>query len=132
VKVFLDTNVLVSAFGTRGLCADVFRESLLRHELVISDPLLVELKQVLKKKFGVPPSLIDEILVFLKTDTLFKKSKVLHDIPIKDKKDRVIISSALDAKAEVFVTGDKEILRLKHYKKLSFASPRQFWNELTR
>ncbi len=132
MRVFLDTNVLVSAFGTRGLCADVFREVLSRHELVISEPLLVELKQVLKKKFDVPLSLIDEILVFLKTDTHLEKSKVLHEIPIKEKKDSIIISSALEAKAEIFLTGDKEILRLKHYKKLRIASPRQFWNELIR
>lgn len=26
MKVFLDTNVLVSAIATRGLCADVLRE----------------------------------------------------------------------------------------------------------
>ena len=132
MRVFLDTNVLVSAFGTRGLCTDVFREVLSRHEMVISEALLEELKSVLKKKFSVPPSLIDEILVFLKTDTHFNKSKVLHDIPIKDMKDRVIISSALEAKAEIFVTGDKEILELKRYKNLRFVSPRQFWNELTR
>ena len=132
MRVFLDTNVLVSAFGTRGLCADVFREVLSRHELVISNPLLEELKSVLKKKFSVPRDLIDEILVFLKTDTHLEKSKVLHEIPIKDKKDRIIISSALEAKAEIFVTGDKEILKLKHYKNLHFASPKQFWNELTR
>ncbi len=132
MKVFLDTNILASAFGTRGLCADVFREVLSRHELVISEALFEELKSVLKKKFSVPRDLIDEILVFLQTDTHLEKSKVLHEIPITDKKDLIVISSALEAKAEILVTGDKEILRLKHYKKLRFASPRQFWNELTR
>lgn len=131
MRVFLDTNVLASTFGTRGLCADVFREVMSRHELVISDALLEELKSVLKKKFNVPPGLIDEILLFLQTDTLLEKSKILHEIPLKDKKDRIIISSAFEAKAEIFVTGDKEILRLKRYKNLRFASPRQFWSNIS-
>ena len=34
VRVFLDTNVLVAAFATRGLCADVVRTVLAEHELV--------------------------------------------------------------------------------------------------
>jgi len=44
MRVFLDTNLLVSAVATRGLCADVLREVLLSHQLVISPPLLSELK----------------------------------------------------------------------------------------
>ena len=36
MRVFLDTNVLVSAMATRGLCADVLREILTSHRLVVS------------------------------------------------------------------------------------------------
>jgi len=36
VRVFLDTNVLVAAVATRGLCADVFRSALASYELVSS------------------------------------------------------------------------------------------------
>jgi len=35
VKVFLDTNVLVSALATRGLCADLLRKVLTEHELLV-------------------------------------------------------------------------------------------------
>jgi uncharacterized protein len=35
VRVFLDTNVLVSAFATRGLCADLLELVLLEHDLVL-------------------------------------------------------------------------------------------------
>ena len=36
MKVLLDTNVLVSAFATRGLCADVLRLVLTEHEMVVA------------------------------------------------------------------------------------------------
>ena len=35
MRVFLDTNMLVAAFATRGLCEDVLRTTLSEHELVI-------------------------------------------------------------------------------------------------
>jgi uncharacterized protein len=35
VRVALDTNVLVSAVATRGICADVLRVVLTEHELVV-------------------------------------------------------------------------------------------------
>jgi len=37
VRVFLDTNVLASAFGTRGLCADVLHIILREHELITGE-----------------------------------------------------------------------------------------------
>ena len=54
MKVFLDTNVLVSAVAARGLCADVLREILVSHNLVITPPLISELKTVLLDKIGIP------------------------------------------------------------------------------
>jgi len=33
MRVFLDTNVLVAAYATHGLCEDVFRVILAEHEL---------------------------------------------------------------------------------------------------
>ena len=51
MKVFLDTNVLVSAFATRGLCADVMRVILTEHELLIGEVVLTELQRILSKKF---------------------------------------------------------------------------------
>jgi predicted nucleic acid-binding protein len=50
MRVFLDTNVLVSAVATRGLCADVLKEVLVSHQLVISSPLLNELTNILHSK----------------------------------------------------------------------------------
>jgi len=62
MRVFLDTNVLVSAVATRGLCADVLREVLVSHQLVISSPLLNELTNILHSKFGIPFDVITEFI----------------------------------------------------------------------
>ena len=44
MRVFVDTNVLVAAVATRGLCADVLRAVLASHELVVSQQVLAEVE----------------------------------------------------------------------------------------
>lgn len=130
MKVFLDTNVLASAVATRGLCADVLREVLTSHELIISDALLKELKRVLQRKFKVPSSLISEFLNLLKQDTILVKPNDVPEVDIKDKNDLIILASALNGNADLFVTGDKELLDLAKVENLEIVSPRAFWENL--
>ncbi len=66
MRVFLDTNVLVSAFATRGLCADVLRVVLGEHTLVTSEVVLRELGRVLQRRIGIPPRTVKEIVDFLR------------------------------------------------------------------
>ena len=130
MKIFIDTNVLVSAVATRGLCADVVREVFVSHKLVVSAPLLIELKSILRSKFVVPDGLINELIELLKRDALFSTPCDLPDIEIQDKDDVVILSSALNGNADLFITGDKELLELRRVKNMEIVSPRMFWEKL--
>ena len=130
MKVFLDTNVLASAVATRGLCADVLREVLTSHELIISDALFKELERVLQQKFKLPSSLISEFLNLLKQDTILVKPVDVPKINIKDKNDLIILASAINGNADLFVTGDKELLELAKVENLEIVSPRAFWEKL--
>ncbi len=132
MRVFLDTNVLASAAATRGLCADVFREVLAFHKLVISPPLLKELKRILALKFGLSKNVISDLLELLQEDTIHSKVGESLDLPIKDKDDLIILSSALDGRVDIFVTGDKELLKLRKVNKLEIVSPREFWEKIKR
>jgi predicted nucleic acid-binding protein len=58
LRVFLDTNVLVSSFTTRGICADVVTVVVAEHQLVLGETVLVELTRVLAEKMKVPPSTV--------------------------------------------------------------------------
>jgi predicted nucleic acid-binding protein len=44
VRLFLDTNVLVSALTTRGLCSEILETVIDSHELLISEALLEDMK----------------------------------------------------------------------------------------
>ena len=130
MKVFLDTNVLVSATATRGLCADVLREILASHHLVVSDPLFVELERVLFEKFHVSGDLIAGLIEILKQDAQHSSPSDLPDIDIQDKYDLIILSSAINGGADIFITGDKELLDLHSVKNMDIVSPRMFWEKL--
>ena len=67
MKIFLDINVLVSGFATRGLCSDVIRLVLAEHELITGEVVLAELKQVLNRRFSCPPSRLKRFWFFSKT-----------------------------------------------------------------
>jgi putative PIN family toxin of toxin-antitoxin system len=130
VRVFLDTNVLASAAATRGLCADVLREVLTSHDLLISAQVLSELKRVLRTKFGVAQDLIDDFISLMRQDTVLADPGQLPTIQIQDQDDLPILSAAISAGADVFVTGDKELLDTGHVENLAILSPRQFWDKL--
>ena len=130
MRIFLDTNVIVSAVATRGLCADVLREVLLRHQLIISTALIDELKRVLKRKIGVPENFINEIVELVQQDAYHVHDSELPDITIADKDDSVLLGSAVQAQADLFVTGDRELLELKSVEKMEIVSPRDFWKRL--
>ena len=51
MRVFFDTNVLASAFGTRGLCSDILDIAIEDGELLTGEIVIEELKIVLAKKF---------------------------------------------------------------------------------
>jgi len=130
MRVFLDTNVLVSAVATRGLCADVLREILVSHQPVVSAPLIAELKNILHTKIGIPQEIISDFVEVLTQDSILSENTKLINIDINDKDDILILSTALHGNAELFVTGDKELLELEKIQSMRIVSPRKFWETL--
>jgi putative PIN family toxin of toxin-antitoxin system len=129
VRVFPDTNVLASALGTRGLCADVLRLILGEHELVTGEVVIEELRRVLRKKFRVSADTVNDIESFLRGYHVEPKPRELPNLKLGDHNDLVVVGSALKSKAEILVTGDQEMLELEEKPKaLRILSPRGFWN----
>ena len=130
MRVFLDTNVLVSAVATRGLCADVLRESLVSHHLIVSATLIDELKSILHSKIGTPKEIISDFVEVMTQDSILSENTKLTNININYKDDILIPSTALNGNAELFVTGDKELLELGKIQSMRIVSPRKFWETL--
>jgi putative PIN family toxin of toxin-antitoxin system len=130
MRVLLDTNVIVSAVTTRGLCADVFRAVLAAHELVTCPQVLQEVRRILSIKFGVPEQLIAEYLELIGQEAIVAAPEDQPDLPIEDQDDAPIVAAAIAAGAQVLVTGDHDLQGLKSIGKVRIISPRAFWEEL--
>ena len=132
MRVFLDTNVLVSAFATRGLCADVFRLVLASHELVVGQVVLEELEGVLRKKVGLPEGALQELLEFLREHTIIEKPEKTDLEVVADLADAWVLASAVVAKADCLVTGDSDLLEISEEVDLEIVTPRELWERLRR
>ena len=129
MKVFADTNVLVAAFATRGLCADVLRTILAEHELLLSHVVLAELVRVLAEKIGVPEETAEDIAAFLRSSASIAGEAATRPprVGLRDQDDEAILGAARAMGADVLVTGDKDLLEAPAVPGLRIVDPRGFW-----
>jgi putative PIN family toxin of toxin-antitoxin system len=130
VRVCHDTNILVAAFATRGLCADVLRTVLAEHDLVIGDVILAELRRVLSTKLKVPADRLDLIEVVFAPFPLIPKPAQPASNLIRDPADRWIVATAVAGNADVLVTGDRDLLDVADHLPVRTLEPRAFWKLL--
>jgi putative PIN family toxin of toxin-antitoxin system len=130
MRVLLDTNVIVSAVTTRGLCSDVFRAVLSDHDLVTCRKILHEIQRILRSKFSVPAELIAEYVELLSHDAIMAEPGDMAVVQIKDRDDVEIIAAAITGAVDVLVTGDAELQALTSIQGVRVLSPRAFWEEL--
>jgi uncharacterized protein len=132
VRVFLDTKVLVAAFASRGLCADVMRAVLAEHELITGEVVLGELRAVLVHRIRLPQATVDEIVALLRDQEVVPKPPKPSDIPVRDPDDRWILASAVAGRADVLVTGDRDLLDVAGEAPLPILDPRGLWRLLSK
>jgi uncharacterized protein len=130
VKVFLDTNVLVSAFAARGICADLLELVLLELELVIGRNVLRELRKALREKVKLPAARVAEIIEFVSDEAVQVIDTAEPAQVSADADDALVLGEALAGQAEIFVTGDAKLLELDIVAGLRIVSPRAFWEVL--
>ena len=130
MRVALNTNVLVSAVATRGLCADVFNLVLAEHELIVGETVLTELKRVLRDRIRVPAKTVEELDALLRQEATIVSNAVPLRPSIRDKSDLPVVSEAVAGHAEVLVTGDKDLLELSEKPPVQILTPRAFWEQL--
>jgi putative PIN family toxin of toxin-antitoxin system len=129
VRVFFDTNVLVSAFLARGLCADLLRLVLTEHTLLTSEVVLAELRDVLSRKGRLPPAQIEAIETFLHDQPVAPRPAQTLQLGLVDGDDEWVVASAVLIEADLFVTGDQGVLACTT-PPLPLLNPRGCWEHL--
>lgn len=113
MKAFLDTIVwLAGRFGS-GLCAELL-EALIeaKYTLLVDERVLAEFRRIAKTKFRIDRDTLARADIFFTHFTQCVPAASLPAPGIPDPDDALIISAALAAGADLFVTGDKALLEL--------------------
>lgn len=130
MRVYLDTNVLVSAFASRGLCAEVLELVLLDHDLILGRNVVREFEKALREKVKLPVVRSTEIIDFVSGEATQIVDRAEPASVNVDLADARVLGEALVGHADLFVTGDAALLRLAAIGALKILSPRQFWEVL--
>lgn len=115
MKVFVDTNVLISAalFPGSTPARAFYKAVTFPYSAMICDQNIDELKRIFNKKFPQKTDLLNLFLSLIMTSVEIVKvpeAEVEGEDKIRDTKDRPIFRAAFSNGAEIFLTGDKDFL----------------------
>ena len=126
MRAVFDTNVLVAAFLTEGICSTLLlRARRGECELILSTDIIKEFERTLRRKFLVSQSEMSNVRKVLAEATLDVFQKVNPIAPVcRDPDDDRILACAREAHADYIVTGDQDLLVLKRYGTTRIVTPR--------
>ena len=128
MKAVFDTNVLVAAFVSEGVCSKLLIRARKRQfHLLISPFILQEFEQVLVRKLRVARDEARDAvrLVSEAVDVILTPPEL--DGPVcRDSKDDHVLACSLAAETDYLVTGDADLLDLGSFQKTLIVSPRNF------
>ena len=130
MRVVFDTNVLLAAFLTEGVCSKLLvRARRQEFELFLSDDIILEFERNLRRKFAFSLSEIKDARNVLLEASGKIVQKISPIVPVcRDPEDDKILACAKQADADYLVTGDQDLLVIERYGRTGIVTPRNFEN----
>ena len=128
MKAVLDTNVLIAAFLTNGLCAKLLQRARRNQfSLILCPFILQEFQNFLQKKVKASSQEIEIASNLLQeaASEIIQPSIVIERT-CRDADDDNILKCALASASDYLVTGDEDLLTLHKFGKIKIIKPRQF------
>ena len=127
MKIVLDSNVIIAAFAARGLCKVLFESCLGNHDIILCEEILSEIANNLKRKIRLPDDVIHQILLLLRSHATLVTPQKVDIKACRDKKDLMVLGSAIAGKVQYVIAGDKDLLSVGKFKDIKIVDPRTFW-----
>ncbi|MEW5986080.1 MAG: putative toxin-antitoxin system toxin component, PIN family [Chloroflexota bacterium] len=138
LRVVLDTNLFVSSLLVKaGLPAKAMEAWRQRRFLLVTSPaIMAEVQATLsypriRRKYHVTDQDVTDLIDLLRRDALVVPgiSDVVSSLPT-DPNDEMVLACALDAGADVIVSGDRHLLELGSFRSIPILTVRQFVEQL--
>lgn len=116
-KVVFDTNIYISAFITPGGNGELAYKKAIDGEIRLfsSVPILAEMADKLQDKFKWDAAHVTEAVRHIAAAAVVLKPKKRLST-LADEPDNRILECAVEASADIIVTGDRHLLKLGEYK----------------
>lgn len=135
LKVFFDSNVLISAFAVEGLCSELLEKARLKSfHGITSERVFAEVRKNFHKKLKLSERDANENLQLIREALFVMKDAHPHPLASGkcpfDPQDENILSDALHSGAHLLVTGDSKFLQVSKAGSLKLLSPRELISKL--
>ena len=126
MRIVFDTNVLIAAFITQGVCNDLLEHCIRHHELVTSDFILDEFYKHLIGKFKYDSIEATEAIELLRLKMEIVVPVELEMPVCRDPDDDMVLGTALAGRVKCIITGDKDLLVIKEFHEVDIIRPAEF------
>ncbi len=125
IKIVFDTNAYLAALKRDSYASIHLKRSQPNgpYLLFISPEIIIEIRAKLEDKFGYSVSeSADFVEMVLKYAVLVQPRRRLKAV-LRDKDDHKILECALQAEADIIITADRGMLRLKEFENIKIVHP---------
>ncbi len=130
MRVFVDSNVVVSSFTSNGLSRRLLDLLVAEHEIILSPQVFEESRRIITKKFVVNTGDLDEFFRALLESSELSLPPYEKRIEVRDPDDVDILAAALKSGAAYLVTGDKDLLDVDTHGEIAIVRPRELFDLL--
>ena len=130
MRALFDTNVVIAAFVSEGLCARLLTRAARRHfELCTCPAVIEETTRVLVKKMRFSATDVQGVIALLSEVAVPAEPPgpvaTVKGI-CRDPDDDRILACAVAQEVDYLVTGDADLLILRTFRKIRIVTPREF------
>ena len=127
MRVVIDANVAIAAAATHGLCEAIMELCIEQHQIILCRGILDEIEDKLRNKLRIPQPIISEFIKLLEKNAQVVRPGIVDSAACRDPNDLMVLGVAISGDADAMITGDKDLLTLKRYKRVKIVTPRTFW-----
>lgn len=129
MRIVLDTNIYIAAaINDSGFSEEVLKQIAKTHILqaVTSEAILTEIQSKLRDKFNWLQEDIDHFLNRIKKFAEIVEVTEIIEIVDRDPEDNKILECALSGNADLIVSLDQDLIKLKTFKGIGIIHPKTF------
>ncbi len=127
MRLVIDSNVWISALVFGGNPRQVFKRVVSDGwKIIVSEEVLTEVRRILHKKFPEFITDFDDLVVVLTPHIKYVRLGTAHEAVSRDADDDMVIETSIIGRATYIVSGDKDLLVLRRYRKIQIVDPRTF------